>query len=302
MVGICINLSHMQSWFGGDFASVIPLIQLADDLGLDQVSLADHLLVSATGVAAYPYGAYYQDLDYPWPEPIAYLAALAGATRRIALSIGVMIAPLRPAVLLAKQLATLDVLSRGRVVAGFGVGWQREEYDAAGIPWAGRFIRLEEQIQACRALWRDTPATFAGKTVGFTRIHALPKPVQPDIPIWLGLGLTERNAARIVALAAGWLPLESDPEKLAADIGRLRKACLDAGRDLATLGVRATLLPPTERASLSRMTEAGQALIAAGVTVLQVYPGWCCRGPEDCGDLLRMLAEVKVELARISGA
>ncbi len=113
MAGVCINLSHMQTWFGGDFAAVLPLIRLADALGLDQVSLAEHLLITESGKDAYPYGTYYQDLNDPWPEPIVYLAALAGTTTRIGLSTGIMIAPLRPAVLLAKQIATLDVLSQG---------------------------------------------------------------------------------------------------------------------------------------------------------------------------------------------
>jgi probable F420-dependent oxidoreductase len=293
MASICINLSHMQNWFGGDFAAVLPLIQLADELGLDQVSLAEHVLISEGGVASYPYGKYYQHLTDPWPEPIAYLATLAGATRRIALSTGILIAPLRPAVLLAKQLATLDVLSRGRVLAGFGVGWQREEYEAAGIPWAGRYRRLDEQIRACRTLWHDTPATFVGKTVGFETLHAWPKPAQLHIPIWLGLGLTHDNIARIVALADGWLPLDGDPERVAADIGRLHDACRRAGRDPATVGIRANLLPPAERAGLGRMLETARKLIAAGVTVLQVYPGWRCRGPGECADLLGMLAELK---------
>jgi probable F420-dependent oxidoreductase len=247
VAGICINLSHMQNWFRGDFAAVVPLIRLADDLGLDQVSLAEHLLISESGVTSYPYGKYHQDLTDPWPESIAYLAALTGATTRIALSTGVLIAPLRSAVLLAKQLAMLDVLSRGRIVAGFGVGWQREEYEAAGIPWAGRFRRLEDQIRACRSLWHGTPATFIGKTVSFQTNHAWPKPVQPHILIWLGLGLTDRNMARVIALGDGWLPLESDPERLAADIGRLHDACRRAGRDPATVGVRANLLPPGSR-------------------------------------------------------
>ena len=287
MVAICINLSHMQNWFGGDFAQVIPLIQQADAMGLDQVSLAEHIAMTEAGAAAYPYGAYYQELDDPWPEPIVYLAALAGATNRISLSTGILIAPLRPAVLLAKQLATLDVLSRGRVIAGLGVGWQREEYDAAGVPWTGRFARLEEQIHVCRTLWRDTPANFAGETVRFRNIHAWPKPVQPSgVPIWLGVGLGERNTARIAALAGGWLALETDPVKLAADIGRLHNACRSQGRDPATLGVRANLMDRDFVESAHRLAE-------AGATVLQVYPAWRCDGPRACIDLFGKLAELK---------
>jgi probable F420-dependent oxidoreductase len=291
MVGICINLSHMQDWFAGDFTQVFPLIRLADEMGLDQVNLAEHLLMTEAGAARYPYGEYYQALNDSWPEPIVYLSALVGMTSRITLSTGILIAPLRPAVLLAKQLATLDVLSRGRVVAGLGVGWQREEYDASGIPWDGRFGRLDEQIRVCKTLWRDTPANFAGRTISFQNIHALPKPVQPNgIPIWLGLGLSERNIARIVELADGWLPLETDPEKLAVDIARLRDVCRECGRDPGTLGIRANLLVPADAGG---MIEAARKLIAAGVTILQIYPGLCCDGPDGCIDLFRKLAELK---------
>ncbi len=302
MVGICVNLSHMGDWFAGDFAPVLKLITQADAIGVDQVSLAEHVLMTEAGAAGYPYGTYYQDLTEAWPDPVVMLSALAAVTSRIELSTGIVIAPLRPAVLLAKQLATLDAVSHGRVVAGFGAGWQRAEYEASGVPWDGRFTRMGEQIRACKAIWRDGPASFEGATVSFRDIHCEPKPARPGgIPIWLGIGLTDRNIARIVELADGWLPLETDPARLAPDIARLRAACRERGRDPASLGIRATLFPtlgPAGRIDFDATLERARALTRAGVTVLQVYPGLCCPGPEACVDFFDVLMTLKAALQR----
>ena len=162
-------------------------------------------------VQNYPYGRFPAPLDYPWFEPLTVLAVLAGVTERIRLSSGIVIAPLRPAVLLAKQIATLDVMSRGRVSIGLGVGWQKEEYDAAGIPWEGRNTRFFEQIEVCRLLWSEAPAAFHGKTVNFDKIYSYPRPVQARVPIWLGIAPTERNIERMAKVADGWIPMEQDP-------------------------------------------------------------------------------------------
>ena len=106
----------------------------------------------------YPFGKFPLPPEYPWFEPLTMLAAIAGATSRIRLATGVLISPLRPAVLLAKIAATLDVVSGGRLDLGVGTGWQREEYEASGIPFAGRAARMDDQLRACRVLWSDAPA------------------------------------------------------------------------------------------------------------------------------------------------
>jgi alkanesulfonate monooxygenase SsuD/methylene tetrahydromethanopterin reductase-like flavin-dependent oxidoreductase (luciferase family) len=115
-------------------------------------------------------------------------------------------------VLLAKQLATLDVMSRGRLSIGLGVGWQKEEYEAAGVPWEGRYTRFMEQLRVCRLLWSEAPATFHGRTVDFQKIHAFPRPVQHGgVPIWLGVSPSDLNIARMAEHADGWIPMEQDP-------------------------------------------------------------------------------------------
>ena len=284
MTQVAIGLYGLQGWFGGDFAPVTGLVRTAEEAGVDLVSITDHV-VMGENVQNYPYGRFPAPLDFPWFEPLIVLAALAGVTQRIRLSTGVVIAPLRPAVLLAKQLATLDVMSRGRVSIGLGVGWQKEEYDACGIPWEGRFTRLLEQVRVCRLLWREAPAAFHGDSVNFEKIYSYPRPVQPDgIPIWLGLAPSERNIARMAEVADGWIPMEQDPAKLAPVISRLRAAVAARGRDPQAFTVRvvprfafAANGTPDLEATLAGVP----ALVRAGASMVELFPGAFCRGPED---------------------
>lgn len=296
MVQVAIGLYGLQQWFGGDFAPVVDLARRAEAAGIDQVSLTDHV-VMGENLGKYPYGKFPSGLDFPWFEPLTVLAAIAGATRRIRLSTGILIAPLRPAVLLAKQLATLDVMSRGRVTIGLGLGWQKEEYDAAGVPWEGRYARLEEQVRVCRLLWSEAPASFSGETVQFERIHAWPRPVQEGgIPIWFGLAPTARNFERIAALGDGWIPMEQRPEPLAGHIGKLRAAFAARGRDPQGLAVR-VVLRAVFRADgtpdLDATLAAVPALEAAGVTMVELLPLVYCRGPQDFDAFCERIAAKK---------
>lgn len=296
MVQTAIGLYGLQQWFGGEFAPVVDVARTAEEAGIDQVSLTDHV-VMGENLDKYPYGPFPSSLDFPWFEPITVLAAVAGATRRIRLSAGVLIAPLRPAVLLAKQLATLDVMSRGRVTIGLGLGWQREEYDACGVPWEGRYTRLEEQVRVCRLLWREAPASFKGSTVSFERIHAWPRPVQQGgVPIWFGLAPSDRNIERIAELGDGWIPMEQRPEHLEAPISRLRAAFAAHGRDPQSLAVRVVLRPvfrsdgtPDLEATLAAVP----ALARVGVTMIEVLPLLFCRGPGELDAFCRRVVAAK---------
>ena len=292
MVQVAIGLYGLQQWFGGDFAPVVEVARSAEEAGVDQVSITDHV-VMGENVDKYPYGPFPAPLDYPWFEPLTVLAAIAGGTRHIRLSTGVLIAPLRPAALLAKQLATLDVMSHGRVTIGLGLGWQKEEYEASGVPWEGRYTRLEEQVRVCKLLWSEAPASFRGSTVQFERIHAWPRPVQPGgIPVWFGLAPSERNIERIAELGDGWIPMEQRPELLAGHIDKLRMAFAARGRDPQSLAVRVVLRPvfrddgtPDLEATLAAIP----ALARVGVTMVEVLPLLFCRGPQDLDTFCKQL-------------
>jgi probable F420-dependent oxidoreductase len=296
MTKIAIGIYGLQRWFDGDFAPVVDIVQRADEKGIDQVSITDHV-VMGEHLENYPYGQFRDGLDCPWYEPITVLAAIAGRTSRIRLSTGVLISPLRPAVLLAKQLATLDVMSRGRVDIGLGLGWQKEEYDAAGVPWEGRYARMEEQVRVCKALWTTAPAAFHGKTVDFDKIHAFPRPVQPEgVPIWFGLAPTEKNFARIAELGDGWIPMENEAEKLAPMVDALRAAFVARGRDPARIDVR-VVAPYVFRADYTCDLDATlakiPALMAAGATVVEFHPLYLCAGPHDLDRFLDAILTLK---------
>lgn len=269
MLALSVTVSGLGRLFGGELHALLEAARAADDLGIDQLVMPDHLAIGAH-TDRYPYGRFPLPVDEPWLEPATTLAAIAGATRRIRLGTGVLIAPLRPALLLAKTAATLDVLSAGRLDLGVGVGWQAEEYAAAGVPFGERWSRLEDGLRACRALWRDAPASFRSPSVSFDTIWCLPRPVQPGgPPIGFGVGLGPRNLARIAELGDGWLPLDSRPEALRDGIARLRAEFARSGRDFTRFGVRAhaPLVRGTDRRpDLERSLAALPELEEAGAT------------------------------------
>ena len=177
-------------------------------------------------------------------EPLTTLAAIAGATSRVRLVTGILIAPLRQAVVLAKTVASLDALSGGRVDLGVGVGWQPEEYAAVGVPFERRWSRLDDTMRACRVLWRRVPASFTSPTVSFDDVYCTPLPAQARLPVWYGAAMTDRLAARIAELGDGWYPVGAPTaEELRTGGDVARKAFAEAGRDPSTLGVRRALVP-----------------------------------------------------------
>jgi probable F420-dependent oxidoreductase len=295
MTQVAIGLYGLQGWFGGDFAPVTEIVRLAEKKGVDLVSITDHV-VMGENLQNYPYGRFPAPLDFPWYEPITVLAVLAGVTERIRLSTGIVIAPLRPAALLAKQLATLDVMSRGRVSIGLGLGWQKEEYDASGVPWEGRGARFIEQLRVCRLLWSEAPATFHGETVSFEKIYSYPRPVQKQLPIWLGIAPSERNIQRMAELADGWIPMEQDPAKLAPVITRLRTEVAARGRDPQAFTVRVVprfVFRADHTPDLEATLAGVPALLAAGASMIEIFPAAFCHGPDDFSGFCERLVALK---------
>jgi probable F420-dependent oxidoreductase len=255
---------------GGDPTVVVDTARRAEEAGFAGVVISDHVVMGAH-TDRYPWGSFKQAPDCPWPEPLTVLTAAAAVTTTLRLCTGILIAPLRPATLLAKTAATLDVLSGGRLELGVGTGWQQEEFDAQGLDASVRGQLLTDTIGACRALWGTSPATFSSGSVSFADIWCHPRPVSPGGPPLLFSGtLTRRNVRRIVDLGDGWIPIMGErPAGVADGVALLTKALVDAGRDPAALRVRAHLPVvrgesghPDLAASLAGVPE----LVAAGAT------------------------------------
>ena len=280
-----IDVMCLAAWCAEDLRGVIDFVTRAEAKGLDQICIGDHV-VMGEDVSGYPFGKFSTPLSYPWLEPLTLLACLAGATERVRFATGTLLSPLRPAVLLAKQVSTLDMLSRGRLDLGVSTGWQKAEYDAAGLAFDQRFDLMLDQMRACRTLWRSAPANYSGTHHRFDRLHSMPQPYQTDLPLWFGLPPGKRNFELIAELGSGWLPLGIGYDKIGAGRDALHRAFVAAGRDAAELSIGHIVMPSDPgpdgigdvRASLKAQLPECHA---AGVTHIRLFPSMYCRGPEE---------------------
>jgi probable F420-dependent oxidoreductase len=299
-VQVSVTISGVSRLFGADLAGVVEAARVADAAGVHQIVLPDHLAIG-TRTDRYPFAPTFPyPPEEPWLEPVATLAAIAAVTETVRLGTGVLVAPLRSALLLAKQVATLDVLSHGRVDLGIGTGWQREEFTEAGAPFVGRTARMDDQVLACRALWeREPPVSFTSETVSFTDLWCEPRPVQARLPIWFGGDASLRTARRIAAAGDGWLPVGVTPDEVLIEgIANLRTACEEVGRDPAELGVRAGVpvaLDASGRVDLAATRSRAEELGAFGVTTVSVALGRFLAGPADVAPFLADLGAAFAE-------
>lgn len=194
-------------------------------------------------VDEYPWGSFPLQPSDPFPEPLITMAAIAASTQRLTLGTGILIAALRPAALLAKQIATLDRLCGGRLELGVGTGWHRAEFQAHGLDHALRGRLLTDTMAACRALWGAQPACVDTESFSFGPVWCEPRPVRTGGPPVLFSGkLTARNISRIVELGDGWIPIMGqDHDSIEADIEKLSAAFRAGGRDPSQLRVRIPL-------------------------------------------------------------
>jgi probable F420-dependent oxidoreductase len=258
---------------GSSLAQLPGLARQAEALGVDQLAVPDHVVLGPN-LAGYPFGPFPETAGNPYPEPLTVLAAVASVTSRLELAPSVVIVPLRPAPLLAKTCATLDVLSNGRLVLGVGTGWYAGEFEASGVPFAGRGARMDDALRACRVLWAESPASFSSETVSFEEMHCEPRPLRRDsIRVWVGGSAGARTVARIAEYGDGWIaPPALPPDELAAGVERLRDSLAAAGRDPGSLDVKVSV--PIRDGDVERsLAAAVPPLAAAGVTMIQVAVG-----------------------------
>ena len=216
-----------------DGTATLEICRRAEAVGFESLWGGEHVIIPDKIYSKYPYtedGKIPAEPDTPIPDPLIWLAFAAAAAPTLRLGTCILIVPQRNPLVLAKELATLDQLSGGRVELGLGVGWLKEEFEALGVPWERRGARNDEYIEAMRALWQGPHAEFHGDFVDFPPVTCSPRPVNGSIPIVVG-GDTERAIARAGKIADGYFPGEGNIDRLKELITRVKHSAESNDRD-----------------------------------------------------------------------
>jgi probable F420-dependent oxidoreductase len=291
-----------------DLRAVVRMAVEAEEAGADAVMVSEHIVLGpsadADGVPENPRQYALpgnQAPETPWPNSLLLLAAIAAATTRIRLVASAIIAPLRHPLLLAKELATLDLLCEGRLVVQPTVSWHRDEYEALDVPFNRRGELLDEHLAAWQALWRATPATFEGRHYSFSDVYFEPKPFRPDGPrLWFGgESLHDRLLRRLVEYGHGFNPLGAPTD---SELERLGAALATAGRELGELelvgGTRGEFADATGVADLEQALESIPGQIARGFGSFCLKPSQFTDDPAAVGPLCRTVVARLDALAR----
>ena len=232
--------------FGVAFANIGPFVDPVEAIGLAQAAEAagfesiwtvDHVVVPAGYQSKYPYdpsGKLPSGESTVFPDPLIWLAYVAARTSSLRLGTGILIVPQRNPLVLAKELATLDHLSGGRMILGAGIGWLEEEFAALGVPFAGRGQRTEEAIAAMRALWSQESASYQGRTTAFRDCYLRPQPRGGAIPVHVG-GHSNAAAERAGRIGDGFFPFGVTRDEIVSLSDVMRLSAEEAGRDPASI-------------------------------------------------------------------
>ncbi len=234
--------------FGIAFANIGPFVepdeavalaQAAEAAGFESIWTVDHVVVPAGYRSKYPYdpsGKLPSGEATVFPDPLIWLSYVAARTSTLRLGTGILVVPQRNPLVLAKELATLDQLSGGRMILGVGIGWLEEEFEALGVPFAGRGQRTEEAIAAMRALWSQEQASYVGSTTTFRDCVLRPQPRGGTIPVHVG-GHSDAAARRAGRIGDGFFPLGVTRDEMVSLMDVMRRSAEEVGRDPATIEV-----------------------------------------------------------------
>jgi probable F420-dependent oxidoreductase len=249
----------------------------ADTAGIDRVTVSDHVVfgerleeygkpeVGGMKGSKQPTGP-----DGLWLEPMTVLSVIAGMTKKVRLGTGVLQAALRRPIVLAKTCATLDVLSGGRLDLGIGVGWQREEYEAAGLSFDGRGALLDDCLDILQGAWRDLPTSHDSEFVTFDKIYCSPRPLQEGgVPIWVSGTVNNRMLRRMARFGSAWIPWGDDIRDPSAGLARIAEVMAEAGRSMDGFRTQGNLMvkaDDTGKVQYKPALENVAAQVAAGIT------------------------------------
>jgi probable F420-dependent oxidoreductase len=284
-----------------DLRALVDVAVEAERAGFDGVMVSEHVVLGrgsdAAGLPENPRDYALpgnQDPTTPWPSSMLLLAAVASATSRIRLIAGAVIPPLRHPLLIAKEIATLDLLSGGRLVVQPTVSWHRAEYEALGVPFETRGRRLDEHLDAWGRLWRGSPASFRGRHYAFDDVWLEPKPFRPDGPrLWFGgQRMHDRLLRRLVAYGHGFNPLGLPSDD---DLERLAAAMAEAGREPSELemvgGTRGSFPDAGRPAPLEDALDQIRGRVERGFGTICIKPSQFVDDPVEIPDLLRRIVE-----------
>jgi probable F420-dependent oxidoreductase len=248
-------------------SAVRDVAEAADELGYDVVLTVEHLVYPQEIRTPYPYGGRFAfDVTDPMLDVTATLAYVAAVTKHVRLGSAVMVLPYHEPIALAKALATVDVLSGGRLMVGVASGWLREEFELLGVPFRERGARTDEYLAVLRALWTEDRVTFHGRFVRLDAAAFFPKPLQkPHPPIWIG-GASPAAFRRVARFGDGWIAAGGGVDELERAVAAIRRGAEALGRDPATIGVAASGAARTVDELLGRLP----ALARAGATLVTV--------------------------------
>jgi probable F420-dependent oxidoreductase len=272
---VSIGVMFANGGRGAAPAHALALATAAEELGCEALWAVQHVVMPVAHASRYPYAA---DGVLPGgsavaiPDPLVWLAWVGAVTSRIRLATGVLVLPQQHPLVVAKQVATLDRLTGGRVILGLGAGWLQEEFDALGAEFAPRGAALDEGIEVLRRAWRDDPVEFAGNQIAFEPVHVEPKPAQM-VPIHIG-GHSDAAARRAGRVADGFFPLGRRGDELRRLVEHARACAVDAGRDPTSVEI--TVEAPKDTADVALYDELGvhRVLInAPNVDVADVRAG-----------------------------
>jgi len=270
-----INLApegHTAGW-----GHLLALARACDAAGIDRVNVSDHVVFgeeleeyAKPEVGGREGGKQPTGPDGHWLEPMTTLAVIAGQTSRVRLGTQILLAALRRPVILAKSAATLDVLSSGRLDLGVGVGWQKAEYEAAGLPFERRGKLLDHTLEVCKTLWTETRASFSSPDLTFDGIHQMPKPLQPGgVPIWVSGTIRDTTVRRLARYGERWIPWGKDDGDMTESLPRMKEALEKAGGNpdaLQASGPLPAVWTPDRQLDIARTMDRIPGRTAAGQT------------------------------------
>ena len=278
--------------YAANTALAVELVQAGEEAGFESAWTVEHTVIPSGYESVYPYSESGKIAggaeDLILPDPLIWMAHMAGATERIKFGTAILILPQHSPVVCAAQVATLDYMSGGRALLGIGVGWLKEEFDAIGAPFERRGVRTDEYVAAMRALWANDCASFEGEFVQFRDTYCLPRPINGSVPIIVG-GDTDYAARRAGRLGDGYFPARDTPQER---IDLARRTAEECGRDPDALEI--TMPLPEDPDDIPNMKARGVDRLVVPVTAMAGMPT-LIDSPEDAlrfGEIIAKYADL----------